>query len=307
MQPKAVGNNRVSRAARVCAPAMRPLAAFRWLASGDTSRLAGFGVFAGTSTLGLALGFRQAHLKSSPIMEAASEQLRSAEAVAAFLGGAVASVDGVVGGYTDPVGGTSVLTIPIVTLDGVHAVARVEAEAEWVGEQAAAEARGEEFVLSPNAKAADCRWMLRHLEVERGDGDGGDGAEPAPLVLYSVPAKVPLSCWAPRRKPSSLMSLFPRWMRALLPEPSGFARDPSVPRLVGIAGLAIALHSFAFVVLRRRIAVHRAPDTPVQPAGSHLRAARTCLGLYPSLSLSYPPPPPPPRRRPRRWTGWRTY
>jgi hypothetical protein len=78
-------------------------AAMRWLLGppGDFRRLGAFGVCGGAGIIGAALGFRQSHLRSSPIVDAAAQQVRSAEAVRTLLGGPVASTSGIVAGYID--------------------------------------------------------------------------------------------------------------------------------------------------------------------------------------------------------------
>ncbi|KOO32756.1 hypothetical protein Ctob_011398 [Chrysochromulina tobinii] len=128
----------------------------RWLLGppGDFRRLGAFGVFGGAGIIGAALGFRQSHLRSSPIVDAAAQQVRSAEAVRTLLGGPVASTSGIVAGYIDLMNGTAVITLPIVSEAGVRAEARVEAEAEWVVLGAEARARGEEPPAAPENRAA---------------------------------------------------------------------------------------------------------------------------------------------------------
>ncbi len=224
----------------------------RWLVAGDMRRIAGFGVCAGTATIGIALGIRQGHLSKSPMIDAAGEQLRH-PAVTEWLGDRVGSVGGIIGGYIDPVQGTSVLTIPLRSEGGVRAVARVEAEAEWVPEWVAAAARGEEGNVT---KDVNCRWLMRHLEVDLEDA----GADSSPLVLYSQPAQLPLSCWAPSRTPSGIWSLLPRSVRAMLPEPTGVSEDEAMNRLMGFGALAVGMHIISYFMLRRRIGYTKVLD-----------------------------------------------
>ena len=178
----------------------------RWLfgAPGDFRRLGAFGVTGACVIVGGALSYRQRHLRSSPIVDAATAQVTSADAVITLLGGRVASTGGMVGGYTDPVQGTAVITVPIVSESGVRAIARAEAEAEWVGLKASAEARGE-APPEHQVVAENCRWLVRHLEVELVEPPASspnlsDDAPSSSLVLYSLPANVPLSAWAPDRE-----------------------------------------------------------------------------------------------------------
>lgn len=262
----------------------------RWLLGppGDFRRLGAFGVCSGAGIIGAALGFRQSHLRSSPIVDAAAQQVRSAEAVRTLLGGPVASTSGIVAGYIDLMNGTAVITLPIVSEAGVRAEARVEAEAEWVVLGAEAQARGEEPPAAPeNRVSSDCRWLLRHLEVELLDasppgtaaaagGAAGEASSAASITLYSVPAHVPLSPWAPSREPSRL----PRSVRALLPNPAAVREDAAAGRVIAVAGVALFMHLVAFLALRRRTiderAIRRAEallTLPETPALSALRDA----------------------------------
>ena len=222
-----------------------------WLMRTSLRQLAGFGVAGATAIVGGALGMRQLHLRNSPVVDAATQQLRSADAVRELLGSAVASTSGVLGGYTDPVGGTACITMPVVSEGGVRAIARVEAEAEWLVKRAHAEARGETPVEHP--KGETCRWLLRHLEIELdcpkpADGTSSSGSN-ATTVLYSLPPNAKLSSWAPSREPSAL----PRWLRALLPEPSAVTENEASPRLLVVGAFAIAAHAFVFGRLHRRM------------------------------------------------------
>ena len=216
-------------------------------------QLAGFGVAGSVAIVGGALALRQQHLRSSPVVAAAEQQLCAAEAVRGLLGSSVASTSGVVGGYTDPVGGTACITLPVVSEGGVRAVARVEAEAEWLVAQAQADARGEP---PPSiAKAESCRWLLRHLELEleAPPSAANASADGRALTLYSLPRNAPLSSWAPSREPSSL----PRWLRALLPEPSAVAQAEVTPRLFFVGAAAISAHAVVFVLLHRKMATEQ--------------------------------------------------
>jgi len=266
-------------------------AAMRWLLGppGDFRRLGAFGVCGGAGIIGAAIGFRQSHLRSSPIVDAAAQQVRSAEAVRTLLGGPVASTSGIVAGYIDLMNGTAVITLPIVSEAGVRAEARVEAEAEWVVLGAEARARGEEPPAAPvNRVSSDCRWLLRHLEVElldaalpgtaaaAGGAAGEASSAAASVTLYSVPAHVPLSPWAPSREPSRL----PRSVRALLPNPAAVREDAAAGRVITVAGVALLMHLVAFLALRRRTiderAIRRAEallTLPETPALSALRDA----------------------------------
>lgn len=221
------------------------------------SRLGAYGVGGAATIIGGALAYRQRHLHQSPIVEAAVQQLRSADAVRELLGASISSTSGILGGYTDPVGGTAVLTIPILASNGARAVARVEAEAEWVQLQAEAEARGKkEDPAAALMKDENCRWLLRHLEVEPADASvaSRDAVTGSNLVLYSMPARVQLSSWAPSRQPSPL----PRWLRALLPEPSAVRQSDALPNLLIAAGFAALAHSIAFYALHRKMGMERA-------------------------------------------------
>ena len=239
---------------------------------GDFSRLGALAVSGGGAIIGGALYVRQNHLRSSPIVDAAAQQVRSAEAVRALLGGPVASTSGPVGGYTDSVKGTAVVTLPVVSEAGVKAIARAEAEAEWVVAAAEASERGDE---PPKAdKGPNCRWLLRHLEVALVDAPAAPPppSSPSAVTLYSVPAHVPLSPWAPSRAPSSL----PYWVRALLPNPAAVREDEAAPRVFTVAGVAVVMHVVAFLALRRRMHAEKAirrtealltlPETPALSA-----------------------------------------
>ena len=243
-----------------------------WIMRRSLRGLAGIGVAGTASIIGGALCLRQVHLRSSPVVEAAEQQLRAADAVRVLLGSAVVSTSGVVGGYTDPVGGTACVTLPIVSEGGVRAVARVEAEAEWVVAQAHAEARGE--TPPEPTKAETCRWLLRHLEVELEAPNSAPNASASStaLTLYSLPKNTPLSAWAPSRAPSAL----PRWLRALLPEPSAVAQADNTPRLIAVGAMAISAHLLVFVMLHRRMITEQMlrraetmltlPETPTHAA-----------------------------------------
>ena len=141
----------------------------RWLLGppGDFRRLGAFGVCGGAGIIGAALGFRQSHLRSSPIVDAAAQQVRSAEAVRTLLGGPVASTSGIVAGYIDLMNGTAVITLPIVSEAGIRAEARVEAEAEWVVLGAEARARGEEppAACCLRGGSTTSRWMSRSWKI----------------------------------------------------------------------------------------------------------------------------------------------
>lgn len=255
-----------------------------WIMRRSLRGLAGIGVAGTTSIIGGALVLRQVHLRSSPVVEAAEQQLRAADAVRELLGSAVVSTSGVVGGYTDPVGGTACITLPIVSEGGVRGVARVEAEAEWVIAQAHAEARGE---TPPEAtKAETCRWLLRHLEVELEAPNSASNASSSALTLYSLPKNTPLSAWAPSRAPSVL----PRWLRSLLPEPTAVAQADNTPRLIAVGVMAISAHILVFVMLHRRMITEQMlrraetmltlPETPTHDAlaGRAFEIATSAMG-----------------------------
>jgi len=236
--------------------------------------------------VGGALFIRQRHLRSSPVVDAAATQVAAAEAVHALLGGPVASTNGMVGGYTDPVQGTAVITMPIVSDAGVRAVARAEAEAEWVLLEKEAEARGEP---PPERQlAGNCRWLVRHLDVELIDPPAG--MEPSSVVLYSLPSNVALSPWAPERESSARS---PHWLRALFPRMSAVASDEAMPRIMSVAAIAIVMHAVAFLSLRGRMKtdqvlrqVESALSLPMTPAleavrDAAVRAARRVPGASP--------------------------
>lgn len=221
---------------------------------GSFKRLAAFGVAGGCAIVGSAIGVRQYTLSSCPIVEATSAQLRSADAVTAFLGSAVASTDGIVGGYLDPVKGTAVVTLPIVSENGVRAEARAEAEAEWVVRHTEAVARGE--VPPEPVRSLACRWLIRHLEVtlEAAESEAPEAASNNVLTLYSLPRNVPLSPWAPNREPSR----FPRWLRALFPNPNAVSDSEAMPRMVAVGAAVLLMHSLGFMVIRKRMIAERA-------------------------------------------------
>lgn len=227
--------------------------AMRWLLGpkGDYSRLIGFGVGGSASIIGAALTFRQWHLRSSPVVEAAKRQLHEADQVRQLLGGPVLSSSGMVGGYSDPLQGTAVVTIPIVSEGGVRATARAEAEAEWVVRRAEASARGER-PPEPN-KMDKCRWLVRHLDVTI--DSPAAGAPDKPVTIYSLPANIELSPWAPSRERSAWL---PGWVQALLPNPSGVRRDEAMPRMLAVGTAAVAMHAAAFLVLRKRMRAEKA-------------------------------------------------
>lgn len=243
----------------------------KWIMGGSVARIGGLGVGVGAGVLAASLGFRQYHLQNSPIVEAAKSQLQSADAVRHLLGSDIASTSGFVGGYTDPVQGTAAITLQVMSQGGVRAIARVEAEAEWVQLQAEAQQRGEEPPTP--AKAGNCRWLLRHLEVELLDSAVASGAAGEhSLTLYSLPSRIELSPWAPSREPSRL----PHWLRALLPEPSGVTQSEAFPRVALVAGASILMHFVVFMRLHRRLVTEKAlrraeellalPETPTLKA-----------------------------------------
>ena len=228
----------------------------RGLLHGDWRTVLGVGFGTTGLMMGGALAIRQKTLRESSVFAAASQQLSSADAVRDMLGSEVVATGGIVGGYLDPIKGTAVLTIPLEAASGVATVARVEAEAEWVG--------GSEAEQQASPKAMD-RWLLRHLEVERpaasaavGASTPTDGASAAavagsaePLVLYSLPARVPLSQWAPPPRPSIRGWEPPRWCGALFPW-WGVGTDDDFKRLGGAALVAFGMHLGAFLALRAR-------------------------------------------------------
>ena len=63
--------------------------------------------------------------------------------------------DPLVAGYIDTIQGTAVLTLPVQVKGGRSGMARVEAEAGWVGTATPA----------PTSRNTRCGWLLRHLEV----------------------------------------------------------------------------------------------------------------------------------------------
>ena len=211
-----------------------------WLMKGSLKRTFRIAAGGGGLVIGTSLAFRQRHLRNQPILEAARTQLQTADAVREILGSPMASSEGNVRGYTDPVvGGTACLEFPIVSEGGVHAIARVEAEAEWVKLESEANARGETAPERP--KSLEPRWLLRHLEIQPADAE--------PVTLYSLPPNAPLSPWAPSREPS----IIPHWLRALVPEPSGVTHAEAFPRLIGVAGIAVLMHLLAFTQIQKRM------------------------------------------------------
>lgn len=213
-------------------------------------QLVGIGAGGGVALIGGALYYRQKHLQNSPVVEGAVQQLLAAEAVRGLLGSPVASTTGVLGGYTDPVGGTACITLPVVSEGGVRAVARVEAEAEWLVMQAQAEARGEVQTEQP-VKRETCRWLLRHLEIELETPSSSHGVSaPAVTVLYSLPANAPLLSWAPEREPSLWA---PRWLSALFPNPQAALQAEVAPRLILTGFVAVFAHAIVFARLHKRM------------------------------------------------------
>ena len=250
------------------------------------------------------LFFRQQHLRKSPIYQSTVEQLKSAEAVHALLGGNIHSTRGFVAGYFDAIGGTAVLELPLQSESGTKGVARVEAEAEWVGEDDA-----ERRTKLQNR--TDVRWLLRHLEVEllpakggteQGAGQGGLaegatlggaqlGGATEPVVLYSIPARLPLSVWAPPRTPSKL----PRWVRALFPT-YGLGEDEGSAKLLQAAAGALCLHIVVAFAMRRKMqaqwAIRAAEDLlllPESPAMHDLRTHAVRLALQEQAAGTYTP------------------
>lgn len=242
-----------------------------WLMRRSLSGLAGFGAAGVVGIIGGALAIRQAHLRSCPVVEAADQQLRAADAVRALLGSPVASTSGVRGGYTDPINGTACITFPVVSEGGVRAIARIEAEAEWLLAQTQAKANGQTPPEPPKAESP--RWFLRHLELEleTPPAAANASADASSIVLYSLPRTVPLSVWAPSREPSAL----PRWLRALLPEPSAVANADATPQLLFVGVFAIAAHAAVFGMLHRRAVNERM-----------LRRAETMLTLPESTTYA---------------------
>ena len=193
--------------------------------------------------------FRQYHLRQSVICESAVEQLKSADAVVRLLGGQIVSTRGVIGGYMDPLNGTAVLTIPLLSESGAQGIARVEAEAEWVGQP------DEEILAQMRRGVSNARWQFRHLEVELQptvqavavEPDSFLGAEAGPLVLYSVPQRLPLSPWNPPRT-----GRLPRWVRDLFPT-HGLGQDDSSLKLIQASGAMLVIHIVAFFYLRHQM------------------------------------------------------
>eukprot|EP00308_Calcidiscus_leptoporus_P025433 CAMPEP_0119369718 /NCGR_PEP_ID=MMETSP1334-20130426/16195_1 /TAXON_ID=127549 /ORGANISM="Calcidiscus leptoporus, Strain RCC1130" /LENGTH=325 /DNA_ID=CAMNT_0007386621 /DNA_START=42 /DNA_END=1019 /DNA_ORIENTATION=+ len=151
------------------------------------------------------------------------------------------STRGIVGGYVDLVEGSAVLTIPVARSDGStgRCIARVEAEAEWVGAVPVDGEPGQEAKMR-------ARWLLRHMELE------ADGDRDA-LVLYSLPAALVPSPWTPSREPS----LLPRDVRAFFPELAAMTQSREVLQLAVVGTLMVAMHTFAFVTFRRQQGIQR--------------------------------------------------
>ena len=165
----------------------------------------------------------------------ASQQLKASAAVrGALCGGdgvgASVLVNGPIGGYIDPSGGTAVLTLPLTARRGDttgRGLARVEAEGAWLS-------RKEGF---------DDRWLLRHLEVTR---EGA--ADEAPTVLYALPPTAPLPPWAPSRE-----SAVPHDLRAYFPDFSFFMQTDEGRKVAVALAAVVAMNAAAFAVLRGRV------------------------------------------------------
>lgn len=248
----------------------------QWLMRRSLRQLGGLGVAGSMAIIGGAIGLRQRHLRTTPVVIAAEQQIKAADSVRALLGSAVASTSGVVGGYTDPVGGTACITLPVMSETGVRAVARVEAEAEWLVVSAQAEARGE--APPAPAKSESCRWLLRHLEVELEAPPAAANASASAhaITLYSLPRNAALSPWAPSREPSAM----PRWLRALLPEPSAVAQAEATPRLLFVGAAAVSAHALVFARLHRRMIT----EQMLRRAESMLNLPETAGGVHDALA-----------------------
>jgi len=191
-----------------------------------------------------AITLRQYHLRTNDIFAAAQKQLLHAASVRELLGAEVVSTKGVVGGYVLPIMGTAVLTFPVNAENGASAIARVEAETEWLG--VAEEERTLEQVRSMSP-----RWVLRHLEVDFPAARGDAG----PLVLYSLPPRAPLAPWSPLREEEG--SWMPRWLRDLVPVHAA-CRDPNMQKLfLGFCAI-MAMHTGTYVYMRGPMARNRA-------------------------------------------------
>lgn len=192
---------------------------------------------AGAAVVGCAVAIRQQTHRNHPVFAAACDQLKHSEVVHQLLGGGEVSTRGAVGGYSDIMGGTAVLRIPLSSSSCSGIVyARVEAEAEWVGKPSEAEDP------TPPEHRVHSRWLLRHLEVQPPD------LSASPVVLYSIPAKSSPSPWAPSREPSSL----PETVRNLLPNLHTMLRDSDTHSFVLTLAIAIAANAGAFAYLHRR-------------------------------------------------------
>ncbi len=188
-----------------------------------------------TGLTAVGLHLRQRELRGHPVCASASQQLKASDAVRGALcggdgGGASVLVNGPIGGYIDPSGGTAVLTLPLTARRGDttgRGLARVEAEGAWLS-------RKEGF---------DDRWLLRHLEVTR---EGA--ADEAPTVLYSLPPTAPLPPWAPSRE-----SAVPHDLRAYFPDFSFFMQTDEGRKVAAALAAVVAMNAAAFAVLRGRV------------------------------------------------------
>jgi len=201
------------------------------------------GVCAGLTgtVISVGVGLRQHLFLTHPVYTGACKQLEQSALVRELLRDEEISTRGVVAGYQDPTRGSASFQIPLVgTSSGISAVAYVEAEAEWVGRtDGAAETEKKQFV-------AQTRWLMRHLEVQL---VGKSESE----VLYSLPAALPPSPWAPSREPSIL----PRSVAALFPSWEGL-KTGEATRWIGAGLFGLAMHVLGFSLLYRKSLVAKA-------------------------------------------------
>ena len=165
-------------------------------------RLTGACALAGGTIGGAGMWLRQRSFREHTVFKAACEQLQDAAAVRELLGEGPVSTAWTVGGYFDSLGGTTVFEISLTGAGGAKAIARVEAEAEWVGAHG-----GATVTSSAMEQKYASRWLLRHLELQP------EARRESPIVLYSTPPIMPLPPFAPSREPRwlphSIGGLFP--------------------------------------------------------------------------------------------------
>jgi len=210
----------------------------RFIDGSSVRKLAGYCTVAGVGVVGAATMVRQRGQRTHPVCESACDQLSKSDFVRQMLGGGEVSTEGIVGGYQDPVGGTVAFRIPLSSsTSSVTRYARVEAEAEWVGRE------GEDIEPTSQAVKVHSRWLLRHLEIE-----SLRPGEP-PEVIYSLPAQVAASKWAPSRE----RTMLPEWLRNLFPNMGVLVRDQEAHRFMGTFCFAILINAAAFAYLNRRV------------------------------------------------------